>query len=156
MTLLRDDPFTQGPKLFSQKCASCHRYGGNDGNGVIPRDPQTASDLKGFGSREWLTGLLDPARIVTTNYFGGTKHREGKMVKFVTKDIAASSPEQKEKLRKVIAAVSAEAQLPAQLAVPQPHTSLPVMLLVLVAVAVASMLRPSDKEPLWAIVINCN
>src|SRR3954471_8845522 len=28
VTLLRDDPFTQGPKLFAKNCASCHRFDG--------------------------------------------------------------------------------------------------------------------------------
>src|SRR5207302_975441 len=63
VTLLRNDPFIQGPKLFAQKCASCHRYDGHDGTGFIPKDGQTASDLKGFGSRDWMAGLLDPAKI---------------------------------------------------------------------------------------------
>ena len=75
VTLLRNDPLTQGPKLFAKNCASCHRYQGHDGTGHVPRDPQAASDLAGFGSRAWLTGLLDPARISTTNYFGGDKIR---------------------------------------------------------------------------------
>jgi ubiquinol-cytochrome c reductase cytochrome b subunit len=115
VTLLRNDPLTQGPKLFAQKCATCHRYGGQDGLGQTPKEPATASDLKGFASRQWLTGLLDPDRIVTTNYFGATKFHEGKMVKFVMKDVADFTPEEKEKLRQVIAAVSAEAQLKSQL-----------------------------------------
>ncbi len=29
--LLRNDPATQGPKLFARNCASCHRYDGHDG-----------------------------------------------------------------------------------------------------------------------------
>jgi len=123
VTLLRTDPLTQGPKLFAQKCAGCHRFGGHDGTGVAMRDPQSASDLKGFGSREWLTGLLDPDRIGTTNYFGGTKFHEGKMAKFVHKDVAKYTAEQKEQLRKVIAAVSAEAQLKSQLALDQRDAS---------------------------------
>jgi ubiquinol-cytochrome c reductase cytochrome b subunit len=114
VTLLREDPLTQGPKIFAQRCASCHRFGGTDGTGGIPKGPQSASDLKGFASREWLTGLLDPERISSTNYFGGTKFHDGKMAKFVKKDIAAYSQEQKEQLKKVIAAVSAEAQLKSQ------------------------------------------
>jgi ubiquinol-cytochrome c reductase cytochrome b subunit len=119
VTLLRNDPLTQGPKLFAEKCAGCHRFDGHDGTGVIPKDPQTAPDLRGFASREWLAGLLDPARIATTNYFGGTKHRAGKMVKFVKKEFTNSTPEKTEMLRKVIAAVSAEAQLKGQLAADQ-------------------------------------
>jgi ubiquinol-cytochrome c reductase cytochrome b subunit len=119
VTLLRTDPLTQGPKLFAQKCAGCHRYEGHDGTGVIPKDPQSASDLKGFGSREWVSGLLDPTRISTTNYFGGTKFHDGKMVKFVQKKAANFSPEQKESLQKVIVAISAEAQLKSQIAADQ-------------------------------------
>ncbi len=113
-SLLRADPLTQGPKLFARNCASCHRYDGHDGLGKVPTDPQSAADLKGFASREWLAGLLDPARVSTTNYFGGTKFASGKMVKFVKKDIAAYTPDQREKLRKVILALSAEAGLKAQ------------------------------------------
>jgi ubiquinol-cytochrome c reductase cytochrome b subunit len=118
-TLLRNDPLTQGPKIFAQKCAGCHRFDGQDALGMKVRDAQSASELKGFASREWLAGLLDPDRIGTTNYFGGTKFHEGKMSKFVRKDIANFSPEQKEKLRKVIVALSAEAQLKSQLAADQ-------------------------------------
>ena len=119
VALLRNDPLTQGPKIFAQNCASCHRYDGHDGLGNVPKDPPSASDLKGFASRAWLAGLLDPAKVATTNYFGGTSHRDGKMVKFVKRDVAAFSEEQKEKLRKVIAAISAEAQLPSQVAADQ-------------------------------------
>ena len=114
ITLLREDPYSRGPKLFSQHCASCHRYDGHDGLGNLLHDPQSASDLKGFGSRAWLSGLLDPDRITTTNYFGATKHTDGKMVKFVKHDVTAFTPEQKEQLKKVITAVSAEAQLKSQ------------------------------------------
>lgn len=114
VTLLRNDPLTQGPKLFAKNCASCHRYEGHDGTGHVPGDRQAASDLAGFGSRAWLAGLLDPTRISTTNYFGATKFANGKMSKFVKKDVAAYTPGQKEQLLKVIYAVSAEAKLKTQ------------------------------------------
>ncbi len=116
LTLLQRDPLTQGPKLFARNCASCHRYDGLDGMGRPVKDPQTASDLAGFGSREWLTGFLDPERITTTNYFGGTKLADGRMVKFVKKNVAAFTPEQKEQLKQLIDALSAEAQLKSQAA----------------------------------------
>ena len=119
VTLLRQDPLTQGPKIFSAKCASCHRYEGHDGMGRMPGDAQSASDLKGFGSREWLTGLLDPERIGTTNYFGATRFRTGKMAKFVQEKVAKFTPEKKAQLQKVMVAVSAEAQLKSQLAADQ-------------------------------------
>jgi ubiquinol-cytochrome c reductase cytochrome b subunit len=114
VTLLRADPLTQGPKLFARNCASCHRYDGHDGLGQQPQDPQSAGDLKGFASRVWLAGLLDPAQIAGSNYFGGTKFKDGKMARFVMKDIAGFSADEKEQLRKVIAALSAEAQLKSQ------------------------------------------
>lgn len=124
LALLRDDPLTQGPKLFAQHCASCHRFDGHDGMGTRPNDPQSAPDLKGFATREWLAGLLDPAKVDSTNYFGGTKFRDGKMVRFVKKDIAGFSAGEKEQLRKVIAAVSAEAGLRSQAALDQTDAAL--------------------------------
>jgi ubiquinol-cytochrome c reductase cytochrome b subunit len=120
--LLRNDPLTRGPKLFAQKCAGCHRYDGHDGTGQILREPQSASDLKGFASRQWLAGLLNPNTVSGSNYFGGTKFRDGKMAKFVHKEITSYSEDQQKKLQEVIAAVSAEAQLKAQLAEDQRDT----------------------------------
>ncbi|MBI5774572.1 MAG: cytochrome b N-terminal domain-containing protein [Verrucomicrobia bacterium] len=119
LTLLRNDPLTQGPKLFAKHCASCHRYDGHDGTGKIPKDPQTASDLDGFATRDWIEGFLDPVRIDTTNYFGGTKFKDGKMSRFVKKDIAGYTLAQQAKLKQIIIALSAEAQLKSQLAVEQ-------------------------------------
>jgi ubiquinol-cytochrome c reductase cytochrome b subunit len=54
--LLRRDPKTRGAELFTQNCASCHSYGNEIKNGKA-----TASDLAGFGAKEWVAGLLsDP------------------------------------------------------------------------------------------------
>lgn len=87
--LLRDDPKTRGAALFAAKCASCHRYDGRDGVGKIPSDLATASDLKMFGTREWIRGILtDPAG---PKNFGPTKNLEeigerftqGEMAKWV-------------------------------------------------------------------------
>ncbi|MBI4663727.1 MAG: cytochrome b N-terminal domain-containing protein [Verrucomicrobia bacterium] len=116
VNLLRDDPLTQGPKLFSKNCAGCHRYDGHDGTGAKPAEEPTAADLKGFASREWLSGLMDPSRIPTLHYFGGTKFKDGRMARFVARDVAKYSPENKEKLRKVVVALSAEAKLKSQYA----------------------------------------
>jgi ubiquinol-cytochrome c reductase cytochrome b subunit len=114
MTLLHNDPATQGPKLFAKNCASCHRYDGRNGLGEPVKDPQSAADLKGYASREWIAGLLDPARTASSNYFGGTKFANGKMVKFVKKQAEGDGRLTPEQLRRIAAAVSAEAQLPAQ------------------------------------------
>ncbi len=69
--LLVLDPYAQGPRLFARNCSSCHRFDGHDGTGQkisrkikvgddekeIP-EPATAADLKGFGSRAWITRVL--------------------------------------------------------------------------------------------------
>jgi len=110
--MARRDPFLQGPRLFARHCAGCHRYAGHNGLGEGVQESPTASDLRGFASRAWLNRLLDPAHVGTLDYFGGTKFREGKMVRFVKRDVAQFDSEHKEQLRKVLLAVSAEAQLP--------------------------------------------
>jgi ubiquinol-cytochrome c reductase cytochrome b subunit len=114
LTLLHDDALTQGPKLFAKHCSSCHRYDSHDALGGTVKDAPNASDLKGFASRDWLTGLLDSERVASLHYFGGTKFKDGKMVRFVKKDIAKFDPPQKDQLKKVIAALSAEAGLKSQ------------------------------------------
>src|SRR5207244_1059233 len=58
--LLRNDPATQGPKLFARNCASCHRYEGHNGLGQPLADPQSAPDLAQFASRQWVADLLTP------------------------------------------------------------------------------------------------
>lgn len=110
LALLRSDPLTQGPKIFSGSCASCHRYGGHDGLGNIPADDPSASDLLGFGSREWLAGLLDAERVATDEYFGATDHVRGRMARFVQRGLPLVLPEVREDLEKIIMAVSAEAE----------------------------------------------
>ena len=114
LSLLRNDPLTQGPKLFARHCAGCHRFDGADARGGTPKDPPTASDLKGFASRPWLSGLLNPDRIATSHYFGATRLVEGKMVRFVRTDVARFNAEQRRELARVTAALSAEATLPGQ------------------------------------------
>lgn len=71
VSLLRNDPFTQGPRLFEKHCSGCHRINGHDGRGsqvtelqitdgvahsITP--PPTAVDLAGFGSREWMRSVV--------------------------------------------------------------------------------------------------
>ena len=114
VTLLRSDPLVQGPKLFVRNCASCHRYDGNDGMGGQPKDKQSASDLKGFASREWLAGLLDPAKVDSANYLGASKHKDGEMVKWVKKNVPTFTARDKELLSQGLVALSAGAGLKAQ------------------------------------------
>src|SRR3954470_23125811 len=114
VSLLREDAFTQGPKIFAKNCASCHRYDGHDGLGRQLKEPASAADLKGFATREWITGLLDPQKIDTPHYYGATKLKTGKMVKFVKEDVASFNDDAKKALQQAIVALSAEAQLKAQ------------------------------------------
>lgn len=114
LAMLRDDPLLQGPLIFQGSCSSCHTYSGHDGLGNVLEEESSAADLAGYGSRDWLAGLLDPDRITTPDYFGGSDHARGAMARFVTRGVAGFSPEQQEELAKVIVALSAEAALPRQ------------------------------------------
>ena len=87
LSLIHNDPKTQGPKLFRRHCASCHDHVDAEGKGIsllrplvyevdkesgklkvaddgskIPL-PNAAPNLYGFASREWLRGLLNPQKI---------------------------------------------------------------------------------------------
>jgi ubiquinol-cytochrome c reductase cytochrome b subunit len=115
LTLLRNDAKTQGPRLYSQNCASCHDHAaGDDPIESNKAEKSSAPNLAGFASRGWIAGLLDPEQISGPNYFGNTTFRAGKMAGFVKETLAELDADQKESLQKVIMAVSAEAQLPAQ------------------------------------------
>lgn len=117
LTLLRNDPKTQGPKLFQQHCASCHDY-------VNPVDPEdianiraeksSAPNLYGYASRKWIAGLLDPQQIRGPQYFGNTKLKNGEMPGFVKETLSGLDAKEKQELQKVAMAISAEAKLTAQ------------------------------------------
>ncbi|HQX52765.1 MAG TPA: cytochrome b N-terminal domain-containing protein [Planctomycetaceae bacterium] len=84
VSLLRKDPFTQGPRLFAQNCAVCHRYNGHDGRGSLVTQaakdkldppviaPPTAADLGSFGNPEWMTAIV----IDYSNHFAWMKNAE--------------------------------------------------------------------------------
>lgn len=57
LAMLRKDPETRGPEIFSASCASCHKLGD-----LAPPDGKVAApDLTGFGTRTWaLAVLADP------------------------------------------------------------------------------------------------
>ncbi len=124
LALLYNDPLTQGPKVFKEKCASCHSFDGSrfmERSISSPKKDQSASNLMFFASREWIAGLLDPKQIETADYFGATHFskppaggKKGKMVKFVTEEVAEYNDTKKAQLQKVIIALSAEAKLSSQ------------------------------------------
>lgn len=114
VNLLRNDPLTQGPIIFKEKCASCHRFDGQDGMGNILTEASSGADLKGFASREWLTGFLDPEQINSHKYYGGTAFEGKTMSRQVTRKVPKFDDEEKQMLKDLIVALSAEAKLPAQ------------------------------------------
>lgn len=96
LTMLRADPKTQGPKLFRQHCASCHSHfvangDPSEASQEIMVEHPTASNLWGFGTRDWVLGILDPKKIVGPHYFGNTKLKEGDMAIWVTDTLGSEA-----------------------------------------------------------------
>jgi ubiquinol-cytochrome c reductase cytochrome b subunit len=126
VSLVRNDPEIQGPRLFRRKCASCHAYLDADGKGIRGPErpveisksdskppPHGAPNLYGFATRDWFLRFLDSKRIQTDEVFGATKHREGEMANFVTGELIDLSPEQQQQREQIVTALVAEAGLPA-------------------------------------------
>ena len=121
--LLQNDPKTQGPLLFERHCASCHSHVDSEGKGITAQT-EAASNLYGFGSRDWIAGLLDPERISQGDYYGHTAFvTEGMsmgMIDYVENQLyevdEAELPERKKQVEQVVKALSAEARLPSQIA----------------------------------------
>jgi ubiquinol-cytochrome c reductase cytochrome b subunit len=128
VSLVRNDPFTQGPRLFGQYCASCHTYltpeesASVDGKMLL--DGASASNLYGFGSRAWIAGLLDAKKIVGPEYFGATtrfkelkaKDKSLEMVDYLLGDLHDWP---KADVEQVVVALSSQASLPEQRAADQ-------------------------------------
>jgi ubiquinol-cytochrome c reductase cytochrome b subunit len=58
VSLKRNDPLMQGPRIFAAACASCHSYDDHDGTGAKMKDKPTAADLGHFGDRQWMKAIL--------------------------------------------------------------------------------------------------
>jgi len=114
MELVRNDALSQGPKLFSQHCASCHAH-------VDPAAPEahavlakaSAANLHGFGTAAWMQGLLDPKQVAGPAYFGNTAHKDDEMVNFVQNDLTDAATWKPDDIEAVIVAMAAEAGLAA-------------------------------------------
>ncbi len=112
ISLMQKDPELQGPRLFSANCASCHAHTDAEGNGIAgPTEGDAAPNLYGFASRAWLAGVLDPEKFASRDYFGATAHGEDLMQGYLTEHVAYLSDEGKQQMTKLVAALSAEAQL---------------------------------------------
>lgn len=125
LTLLFDDPKTEGRRLFKQHCASCHNYVDPDRpdawDAIINEEP-TAPNLYGVGTREWVASWLNAEKIKSHDRFGyqDSPFLEGDMVNFVVDTLTADTQEKQreiaDKIQHVAAALSAEARLPRQIA----------------------------------------
>ena len=120
LSLLKEDARIQGPKLFARHCASCHRYDGHNGLGLIlmkdveeggrkrqVEEPATAADLGTFGSREWLTNVLTKytETFAPLKNAGpkGEKILEGEMAAWVKENVATlTKPENAESLKGLV------------------------------------------------------
>ncbi|HYO26119.1 MAG TPA: cytochrome b N-terminal domain-containing protein [Lacipirellulaceae bacterium] len=102
-----DDAYLQGPRLFTQYCASCHNHRVSEGLGIPANvDPRefrdnahkaglnlvdvinpnpTAPNLWEVGNRAWMQAMLSATHIVEKDYLGykGSPFLEGDMVSFV-------------------------------------------------------------------------
>ncbi len=116
VTLLRKDAENRGRTLFAAHCASCHRYNGHDGRGYPVDENQSAPELAGFASVEWITKLLTYEHYVSEEYFGGTKFKDGTMARKV---LAKYSEEEKAHLPGIARLLSDGAELPYQAALPE-------------------------------------
>lgn len=100
--------------IFARNCSQCHNHTDASGKGIAGKQ-STAPNLFGFGSRAWVTGLFDPKQIGGSRYFGDTKkHFGGDMVTFVKDNFAELDDDGRKTVNDIIAALSAEAKLPAQ------------------------------------------
>ena len=95
-------------RLFRQNCASCHSFTNEHGVGIAATSP-SAPNLYGFASRDWIDGLLDPEKFASDHYFGNTIHATGDMA-----DAVENIDREDDDLVKLVAALSIEAELPAQ------------------------------------------
>lgn len=115
--LLSGDARTQGPLLFRQHCASCHSHVDARGQGIAATEP-SAPNLDGFGTSEWILGMLEPKRIVSPQVFGHTKFRDGEMIGKIQglfdEAGADGAAQLQTELREVARALSAEAALAGQ------------------------------------------
>ena len=139
LAMAYDDPYLQGPKLFSQHCLGCHTHeppkasdeaiAGADelelrsvgyNNISIVNPAPAAPNLAGVGQRGWIREFLRPETVADARHFGyqGSPFTDGEMVTFVNDsfgdDVDAENREEVDAAIEWIAvALSNEADIPA-------------------------------------------
>lgn len=104
--LLRQDPLTQGPRLFAKHCSSCHSLTDANGLGIAASDV-SAPNLYGFGTASWISGFLDSERIASPEYFGKTAFRDGDMKQHIASLCESAGESDRSVLQQKLAAVAA-------------------------------------------------
>ena len=123
LTLMYDDPYLQGPKLFKQHCAACHNYEAPEdappelAKLSVPNPNPTAPNLFGVGALPWNAAFLDPDLISSADYYGyqGSPFAEGDMANYVYGEFSDELDEEQHAAARaafaqVAAAMTAEAQ----------------------------------------------
>jgi len=63
-----------GPEVFKKHCASCHPYAPTDetvtGDDIFRMETPCAPNLWGYGTRDWIAGWMDKARVSSKDYIG--------------------------------------------------------------------------------------
>jgi ubiquinol-cytochrome c reductase cytochrome b subunit len=89
--LLRNDPLTQGPRLFKTNCATCHAHDKIEYEPGTERPKPSASDLSDFGSKESIKAFLkNPDDL---RFFGRMPQLTGKGKMAELKEKHAALPE---------------------------------------------------------------
>ncbi|MBP3558776.1 MAG: cytochrome b N-terminal domain-containing protein, partial [Thermoguttaceae bacterium] len=94
LTLLKNDAYVQGPKLFAQHCASCHNFDSKeetltnpDYTPIVCEDP-TAPNLFGAQSADWIRGFTNEETLRDADFFGNTafvKENTSRMLNLMSK-----------------------------------------------------------------------
>ena len=93
LTLIKNDPWLQGPILYERHCLSCHPFAPLAGEQEHPdfkpmvSDDISAPNLYNPIRREWIGGFLNARKIRSDDYFGKTKFAGGTMVSWVRSDL---------------------------------------------------------------------
>ena len=98
LTLLKNDAYVQGPKLFAQHCASCHNFDSKDEvltdpdyTPIICEDP-TAPNLYGAQTADWIRGFTNEETLADPDFFGKTAFAEkGSMIGFMKGRVASGA-----------------------------------------------------------------
>lgn len=105
LTLVYNDAFLQGRKIFEANCASCHPHSPRDAESDAPA---LAPNLYRVGGADWVAGMLDPERVGGKHFLGydNSPFADGDMVDWVQSTIGEPEPEDAEETARQVRLVS--------------------------------------------------